>query len=86
MQEMHNIAKNACKRIRFGHCLRPCVYFRLFYFQVRVPVKAQFLVDGRAGGPGLRFLDETVSISHFDDCKYQEEEDLVGRIAMGTCT
>ena len=51
--------------------------------QVRVPVKAQFLVDGRAGGSGLQFLDETVIISHFDDCKYAEEEDIVGKIAMG---
>ena len=50
--------------------------------EVRIPIKAQFLVDGRTN-PGLSFLDETVRVPHFQDCDFKMEDDKVGNIAMG---
>ena len=48
-----------------------------------VSVKAQFLVDGNTS-ESLQFLDEdSVRITHFEDCAFQAEEDQVGKIAMG---
>ena len=49
---------------------------------MQVTVKAQFLVDGQTS-ESLRFLDETVRVPHFDDCAIKDEEEKVGRIAVG---
>ncbi len=45
-------------------------------------MKAQFLVDGQTTR-AMTLLDETVRVSHFEDCVYLEEEQIAGRIAMG---
>lgn len=49
---------------------------------VEVPVKAQFLVDGQTT-TAMTLVDETVRVTHFDDCVYLAEERAAGRIALG---
>jgi hypothetical protein len=48
----------------------------------RVSLKAQFLLDGQTDAT-LTFVDDNVRIPHFDDCQYAQEEDHVGKIALG---
>lgn len=45
-------------------------------------LKAQFLIDGHTDA-SLTFIDDQVRIPHFDECKYAQEEDRVGSIALG---
>jgi len=48
-----------------------------------VKVQAQFLVDGYTT-KSMRFLDQTVRVAHFDDCRYLDEEMLMGKITAGS--
>ena len=48
----------------------------------RLKLKAQFLIDG-VTDESLTFIDDEVRIPHFDECKYAQEEDQVGKIALG---
>ena len=50
---------------------------------VRIPIKAQFLLDGRSTDE-LRFVEEEVRILHFDDCAYatvdeNERAQIIGK-------
>jgi hypothetical protein len=48
----------------------------------KLSLKAQFLVDGQTN-EGLKFIDETIRIPHFEDCLYTKNEQAVSRIIIG---